>query len=282
MLIFIRGVKLTNHSYKLLVTDIDGTLLNSQGSISAEDKKALTRARESGLQVSLSTGRSLTASRTVIGGLSLSNYHIFFDGALVSRTSPSEEVYVRPISKATVQRMTEFAHEQDIDLELHSTTHYFTERESWSTEAHRQFFGIEATIGDFSGIWERERIIKGSMVTTTAEEDAKAAGFQRQFGNSLHFSQARTPAYPDVVFANILAPAVSKGKALEVLASHLDISLAEVIAIGDGTNDISLLATAGLGIAMGNAHDEVKQVADYITLDVDHSGLAAAIHKFLL
>lgn len=273
---------MANHSFKLLVTDIDGTLLNRQGSISPEDKKALTQARESGLQVSLCTGRSLTASLNVIGGLPLSNYHIFFDGALVSRTSLSEEVYVRPISKATVQRMTEFAHEQGIDLELHSTTHYFTERESWSTEAHRQFFGIEATIGDFGEIWEQERIIKGGLVTITSEEGAKAADFQRRFGDSLHFSQARTPAYPDVIFTNILEPAVSKGKALEVLASYLDISLAEVIAIGDGTNDISLLATAGVGIAMGNAHHQVKQVADYITLDVDNSGLAAAIHKYLL
>ncbi len=54
-----------------------------------------------------------------------------------------------------------------------------------------------------------------------------------------------------------------------------------VMAAGDGTNDISLLNTAGLGVAMGNAPDEVKAVADYVTLDVDHSGLAAAINRFL-
>jgi hydroxymethylpyrimidine pyrophosphatase-like HAD family hydrolase len=54
------------------------------------------------------------------------------------------------------------------------------------------------------------------------------------------------------------------------------------MAVGDGTNDISLLNTAGLGVAMGNAPDEVKAVADYVTLDVAHSGLAAAINKFLL
>jgi hypothetical protein len=75
---------------------------------------------------------------------------------------------------------------------------------------------------------------------------------------------------------------VSKGRALEALASYLGISLAEVMAIGDGINDIPLLSVAGLAIAMGNAPDEVKAVADYITLDVDHSGVAAAIEKFLL
>ena len=56
----------------------------------------------------------------------------------------------------------------------------------------------------------------------------------------------------------------------------------EIMAIGDGANDISLLSSVGLAIAMGNAPDEVKAVADYVTLDVDHSGLAAAINKFLL
>ena len=65
------------------------------------------------------------------------------------------------------------------------------------------------------------------------------------------------------------------------LAAHLEVPLSEVIAVGDGTNDISLLTTAGLAIAMGNAADEVKAVADYVTLDVDHNGLAAAIEAIL-
>ena len=62
----------------------------------------------------------------------------------------------------------------------------------------------------------------------------------------------------------------------------MGIALSEVMAIGDGTNDISQLSLAGLAVAMGNAPDEVKAVADCITLDVEHNGLAAAIEKFLL
>ena len=59
-------------------------------------------------------------------------------------------------------------------------------------------------------------------------------------------------------------------------------SLDEVIAIGDGPNDIPLLTSAGLAVAMGNAPEELKAVADYVTLDIDHSGLAAAIERFLV
>ena len=69
---------------------------------------------------------------------------------------------------------------------------------------------------------------------------------------------------------------------MRALASHLGISLTEIMAIGDGPNDISLLSSAGLAIAMGDTPDELKEVADFITLDVDHNGLAAAINKFLL
>ncbi len=71
-------------------------------------------------------------------------------------------------------------------------------------------------------------------------------------------------------------------KPLQALASHMEISMNEIMAIGDGANDISLLSSVGLAIVMGNAPDEVKSVADYVTLDVNHSGVAAAINKFLL
>ena len=120
------------------------------------------------------------------------------------------------------------------------------------------------------------------LTVSSSEEIANARSFCHQFDGRLHFTWTKTPAYPDISFINVLAPEVSKGKALEALASHLGISLDEVIAIGDGVNDIPLLTSAGLAIAMGDAPDEVKAVADYITLDIDHSGLAAAIERFLL
>ena len=270
-----------NHPYKLLVVDIDGTLVNSRGQISVADEAALVKARDSGIQLSLSTGRGLQASMSIINQFSPDSYHISFDGALVSRPRRGEEVYVQPITQATVRQMVAVAHRLGVDLELFTATGYFVERETWSTDAHRQFFGVSPTIVDFTGLWDRQRIIKGGLVTINPREAARARNFCRQFDNRLHFSWNKTPAFPDVDFINILAPGVSKGKALEALASHLGISLTEVIAVGDGTNDMSLLTTAGLAIAMGNAPDEVKAIANYVTLDVDHSGLAAALKKLL-
>jgi hypothetical protein len=262
--------------------DIDGTLLDKNGAISAEDKKALARARDLGIQVSLSTGRVMQACLRIINQLSLDGYHIFSDGALVASPEKGEEVYVKPISEELVRQIVEFAHRHEISLDLYSATNFFAERETWATEIRRQFFNLQPTITDFSGLWQKERIIKGTLVVRSPEERAKAESFCLHFKSSLSFSWTKTPAYPEVDFINVIALDVSKGKALEALASYLGIALTEVIAIGDGPNDISLLSMAGLAIAMDNAPDELKAVADYVTLDVDHNGVAAAVKKFLL
>ncbi len=273
---------MAQHPYKLLVVDIDGTLVGRSPRVSDENKQALAKVGELGIQVALSTGRSLKSSLGIIEQLSLDGYHIFFDGALISRVDPLEEVYVQPVDRSVVRQMVEFAYSHDIDLELFSVTQYFARRETWCTWARRHFFGHEVTITELTGLGERERIIKGGVVTASPEEEAKAALFCRQFADSLCFSQARTPAYPGVTFYNLLAPEVSKGKALAALASRLGVSRDEVMAVGDGTNDVSLLAAAGLAVAMGNAGDELKAIADYVTLDVEDNGLAAAINRFLL
>jgi len=269
-------------NYKLLVVDIDGTLLGKDGTISAKDREAIAEARHLGIKVSLSTGRVPQACSRIINQLSLDGYHIFFDGALVSNPENGEEVYVRPISKELVRQIVEFTHRIEIDCDLYSATRYFVERETWVTDIRRQFFNIQPTIIDLAKLWQKERIIKGTVVVCSAEERAKADSFCRQFKSSLSFSLTKTPAYPDVDFINVVAPDVSKGKALEALASLLGIPLTEIIAIGDGANDISILSLAGLAVAMGNASDEVKAVADYVTLDIDHNGMAEAINKFLL
>ncbi|MFC2012669.1 Cof-type HAD-IIB family hydrolase [Chloroflexota bacterium] len=280
-----KRIELIKSAYKLLVMDVDGTLLGQDGAVSAEDREALARVAAMGIKISLSTGRTLLSSRSIIDQLSLDGYHILFDGALIVDPVRNEEVLAQTISKELVREAVKFAHQKDINLELFSATRYFIERESWASDIRRNYFNIQPTLVDFTDIWERERIIKGTIAVHNPEEKAQAEMFSRQFKDSLsdlRFSWTATPAYPKVDFINIVALGVSKGTALKALTSHLKIPLSAVMAIGDERNDIPLLTEAGLAVAMENALDEVKAVADYVTLDVDHSGVAAAVNKFLL
>ena len=273
---------MNKNNYRLLVIDIDGTLINKDSTVSAENREALGQARAKGIDVCLSTGRTVRSCRSIIEQLSLDGYHIFFDGALVSNTDNSEHVHIRPLEKTLVSEMVDFARVNDIDLELASATQYFTERETWSTDIKRRFFDIETTIGDLSLPCKSEDIVRLDIVVSSPAEKTRAGLFMDYFNGRTAFSQAHSPQFPDVTFINVIATGTSKGEALKTLVSHLGISLEEVVAVGDWVNDISLLSAAGLGIAMGNAHEDLKAMADHVTLDVAEHGLAAAVKEFLL
>jgi Cof subfamily protein (haloacid dehalogenase superfamily) len=275
-------MRLKRIPYKLLVVDIDGTLLDKHGALSAEDREALAKVRRSGIRVSLSTGRASQACRKLIDQLSLDGYHMFCDGALVSDPITGQEVYAQPISAALVRQIVEFVHLNEMHMDLFSSSRYFVERETWASDIRREFFGLQPVVVDFNQLWRQERIIKGTLVVRSLEEKARVEQFRQHFSRRLSLSMTKTPAYPEVDFINVLTIGVSKQKALEALARHLGIAMVEIMAIGDGANDVSILSAVGLGVAMGNAADEVKAVADYVTLDVDHSGVAAAIKRFLL
>jgi len=267
--------------YKLLVIDLDGTIIDINGAISDEDKAALAGASAAGVRVCLSTGRVVNACHSIINSLSLNGCHIFYDGALVCDSPKTKEIYCNPLEAKDIKRAVEFTRANDIYLELYTSDRFYSEKPNWSDEIHTNYFGVAPTITDLSGIWDRERILKAEILVHNEAEQAEAELFMNEFNGSLGFSIARSPSFPEIDFVNIVNPGVSKGAALKALAAHHGISLEEVIAIGDGLNDITLLEVAGTAVAMGNAFPEVKKVADYITLDVKDSGVAAAIKKFL-
>ena len=268
--------------YKLLVLDIDGTILDIQGNISDIDIRALDKAIAAGVKVSLSTGRAAQASAKVLSRLKLDGYHIFYDGALVCNPETGEEVYADPIDKDLVRQIADYLHRIPLNMDFYSAGKYFIERETWASEIRRTFFGLTPTLVDFTQLWENERIIKGTIVVRSPEEKAQAQEFYNHFKDRLSFSWTGTPAYPGIDFINVIAMDVSKGKALVALAKFLKIPMAQVIAVGDAGNDIPLLTAAGFAVAMDNAPAEVKAAADYVTLDVDHQGVAAVVEKFIL
>ena len=273
---------LSQSRYKLLVVDIDGTLLDVHNVISDIDKQALKDAEHAGVAVALSTGRVVQATLRFLNQLELNGYHVFFDGALVYNPELDEEVYVDPISPELIGEMIDLSEEIGLDFDLYSISRFFAQKETWATDIRRDFFKLDATICDFREIQETERLIKGTLVVELPEDKQKAAQFVGHFKDRLHFSWTHTPAYPGIDFINIVASDVDKGKALRSLMAFMGVAAGEVAAIGDGYNDIPLLDSAGLAIAMGNAPDEVKSKADHVTLDVAGQGVAEAVKRYIL
>jgi 5-amino-6-(5-phospho-D-ribitylamino)uracil phosphatase len=266
---------------KLLVVDIDGTLFIRAGAISNDDRAALAEVKQKGVRVALCSARPIQSGRKIIDELGLDGYHMFFDGAMVSDPHTGEVIHIRTINRSLVDEAVEFAHRGGIILDLFSMNGYFAEKESWVTDIRRDYFGIVPTVIDFNRLPRDEKMIKGTLVVRSTEEKAAADRFRRHFDGRLTLSLSKAPAHPDVDYINVLAPGVSKRSALDALVNHLGIALEQVMAIGDGVNDIPVLSSVGLSVAMGNAPAEVKAVADYVTLDADHSGVAQAIRKFL-
>jgi 5-amino-6-(5-phospho-D-ribitylamino)uracil phosphatase len=268
--------------YKLVVIDIDGTLLIRADDISRENKAALKELRRRGIAVSLCSGRAIQAARTVIDQLDLDGLHIFFDGALVTDTSGKEHVYIKTIDHDLVRRAVDFAHRHSIIMDVFTATGYYAEGESWVTDLRRDYFKVTPTLIDFSKLPADERVVKGTLVVRSPAEKLGADRFREVFATEAHLSLTKTPAFPDVDFINIIAPGVSKRTALEALTKHMGISLEQVMGIGDGPNDIPILSSVGLGVAMGNASEDVKRCARYVTADVEHNGVAEAIKRFVL
>ncbi|RJO62497.1 MAG: HAD family phosphatase [Dehalococcoidia bacterium] len=266
--------------YKMVVIDIDGTLVDKHGNIAPEDKAAVTRLDNSSVVVSLCTGRVIKASMPVIKELRLNNFHIFYDGALIYNPGNMSTIYAKPLDAAIVREAIDFSRKNDIYLELYSSERFFSERPNWSDEVHRKFFRVEPTKVNFDDIWNKERILKAEVVVHNDEEAVKAKLFEGNFGDRLRYSIARSPAYPDIDFINIVNPQVSKGEALGKLLEYYGYQASETIAIGDGLNDIPLLKAAGVSVAMGNAFPEVKEASLYITQDIEQHGVAAAINFF--
>ena len=268
--------------YKLLVLDIDGTIINKNGVISAADKKALKQAAEAGVTVSLCTGRAPQGCRKLLNELALDGYHTFHDGAQVFNPEDGHSLFNQPLKREIIRQLLDWAHPRELDIELYSDTAYYSERENWATQAHRDYFDIIPVITKYDGILKKEDIIKMQTVVKNRFEAEKVAGLRKEFSGQCHFSPVTSPSFPDIDFVNILSPEVSKGKAIIMLAAHLGIKKEEIMAMGDGLNDIPLITTAGLGIAMGTAPDELKKKAKFVTASVEDNGVAEAVKKFIL
>ena len=266
--------------YKLVAIDMDGTLLKGDKTVSERTKSAIQSAREMGVTVVLATGRPIEGVSKYLEELDMytdKDYVLSYNGALVQKTKSKESIAKIALEGSDLHYLKKLSNELGVNI------HAFSEEKGLITPKNSKYTEVEANINnikineiDIDAISDDEVIIKIMMIDEPeilgpAIDKLPKYVFEK-------YTVVRSTPY----FLEFLNKEVNKGVGVEMLAKHLGIKREEIITLGDAGNDLHMIEYAGLGIAMGNAFDEVKEAADYITDTNENDGVAKAIEKFIL
>lgn len=266
--------------YKLLVLDIDGTLTNSQKKITDVTLNALLDLQERGVKVVLASGRPTPGVLPLAKQLKLEQYGSFilsYNGARVMNCQTGEVIYQNVISHKDIPVLYDAAVKHNVGIITYEEEGVISGRGSDS------FIELEARINnipikcvdDFPNYVTFD--VNKCLMTGEGDYLAKVEQeMKKEFGK--RFSIYRSEPF----FLEIMPQNIDKAFSLNKLLQHLNISKEEMICCGDGFNDMSMIQFAGLGVAMANAQEPVREIADYITLSNDEDGIVHVIDRFIL
>ncbi|AAM24960.1 MAG: putative hydrolases of the HAD superfamily [Caldanaerobacter subterraneus] len=270
--------------YKLIAIDMDDTLLRHDKTISEENIKALHRAREKGVYVVIATGRVFASAYAYADMIGFRTYIIASNGALI-RDPDNNTIYesildynnMIEVIRTCQKYGTYFQLISDTTVYTPEITNKFQRYAEWNallkTEIKVEVEEIENPLEEAEKL--KDRVLK---VIVFNEDPDLLKRIRSELSERLDVQI--TSSYVDNI--EIMNKGVSKGRALEILGRYLGVSREEMIAIGDSENDIEMIKFAGLGVAMENAIDEVKKVADFITKSNMEDGVKHVIEKFIL
>ena len=269
---------------KILFLDLDGTLLNDEKQITAGNKIALEKALELGHRVVITTGRPLASAKIQNERLGLNKagcYIIAFNGGVIYDCGKQQAIYENYLPKEVALKAVRICNRAGVHVQAYDATHVLIEpnHDPESVEYYRSTTG---TVFRQVESFDRELSEHVPKVLCISLEDRtileRAERLLKQ-----ELSQETDCLYSSSRYLEIVAKGLNKGTAITRLCGLLDIPVADSIACGDQENDLSMIKTAGVGVAMANAIDAVKHYADYITIrDNNHDGIAEVVEKFLL
>ncbi len=278
--------------YKLLAIDVDGTLLDREGRITARVKEAVQKAVAAGCLVTLATGRRQRPARAFAAELDLKIPLILYTGSLVYDTQTNAALLHQPMPAEFLQKAIELVRRAGfrpavLQSPLQGEYIYLGPIED-DDEYSRCYAEGTARVDmvrrcrDYAELAAIPEPLILSVPGSKNIGPQLAEAIRAQTGWSVFSYSLRHQVLADLYGFDIIQPGVSKGNALRWLAHHFGIDPTQTIAIGDGHNDIELLKAAGFGIAMSNADPELKAVADAITAPNWQDGVADAIEKYVL
>lgn len=282
---------------KLIAIDLDGTLLNSYGEISEEDKKAVKKQIQNGAEVVLTSGRTISAMENFAEELGANNYLIAGNGTVVYDLQNKKNIYEKYLSKEKALEIIKICEENSMYYNTYTDRSIITKNLNFNTlfyysENLKKTAEKRTNIEQITNIPEYIMNLEEPLLKITVCDNDKAI-FNRmiyalkQIENIdvlevAHMSrkivriddEERKIEY---YYTEITSQNVNKWDAILYLAKKIQIPKENIITIGDNVNDIKMIENAAFGIAMENSSPNVKKVANFITADNNNSGVSKAL-----
>jgi len=272
--------------YKLIAFDLDGTFLDDEKNIPQRNMEALQAAAEKGIHIAVATGRIMPGVPEAIRALPFIRYFICVNGAQVYDRVENKVIYTAEIDEPTAQRVMEYMDTLPVIYDCYQDDCGWMSQEMY--DRAEEFVTNPGIL----------RLVKGLRrpvpdLKVTLRERGRSVQKQQMFFKDIALRDRQLELLPDIFPELLFTTSVTnnieinhadaaKGKALKALCSALGFSAEEAMAFGDGSNDIDMLESAGMGVAMANAIPAVLAAADYVTLTNNEAGVADAIEKLAL
>lgn len=265
--------------YKLLVLDVDGTLIGHGAYPSKRVIEAIKAVKECGVVVALGTGRASEACYHLLELLELDGLHIFFDGAAVVEWPSRDIIVLRALPPRATAQLITLARQHDLFLEIYAHDFYFIEQDNDLAEHQRRKLQLNPLVTDLMSLVNRVKVVKGQLLAANEEQKLRADLVTKEMEDYCKIAWSLDPSN-GIYFGNAVARTTSKANALRDLVDHLGFQLSQTLAIGDSYNDLEIFQVAGTKVAMGHAPISLKETADWIAPSVDEDGVAVAIEQF--
>lgn len=257
---------------KLVATDVDGTIIIPEKTFTEEVKNCISKLNNSGVKVVLVTGRMHAAASLIAKDLGLDTPVISYQGGLVR--DGEKTLYEKYLTEEQANKIIEWGKAEKIHLNLYNDDILFSENDCYEVQRYCQNLHTQYTKKSFNDV-KKDKVNKMLAIDYSSPERlTKLEKELPQIFPELYIVRS-TPYF--IEFSNKEA---SKYCAVKFLQKYWGISQEETLTIGDHNNDLALLQAGGIKIAMGNATEELKAVADYVTDSVFEDGFVKAIEKF--
>ncbi|MCY6371119.1 Cof-type HAD-IIB family hydrolase [Clostridium ganghwense] len=292
--------------YKLIAIDMDGTLLKDNKTISKKTYDAIQSAKSKGVKVVLSTGRPIQGIEQSLKYLTLTgnnDYIVACSGSVVQCVGTKKFLFQAKFLKKDIKYLYDLSKDLNITLNGMTSNYLLTSKLDFTTKIESHLVNLPIKLVDFNNIKENLIINSMAYINETHNFINKLKSFYNNIDindSNLEFLNTDDDLLSDLNnlpselrnrytllktsnnSLEILKKDVNKGTGVATIAKKLGIKRKEIICIGDSGNDIHMIEFAGLGVAMGNAFPEVKEIANYITLTNEEDGVAHVINKFIL